>query len=123
MAIGTVRILNKHKDKYTIDDVYIGRGSILGNPFTHKDLGSTKAEVKVETRDEAIEKYREYMIHMIKTDLKFREAIVDLIHKLARGEDVKLVCFCKPKSCHGDVIKEIVEKYAKNVRIAIDTHQ
>ena len=23
--------------------------------------------------------------------------------------DVNLVCFCKPKSCHGDIIKMIIE--------------
>ncbi len=32
------------------------------------------------------------------------------IKKLSQKHDVYLVCFCAPKSCHGDVIKEIIEK-------------
>ena len=27
---------------------------------------------------------------------------------LKLGEDINLVCFCKPKACHGDVIKEYI---------------
>ena len=108
MTIGTIRILNKSKDKYTIDDTYIGRGSVLGNPYTHLPLGSTAAEIQVESREKAIEMYREYVIYKIKHDTKFRTAMIRLVGTILKGEDVNLVCYCKPKACHGDVIKDFV---------------
>jgi hypothetical protein len=115
MAIGTIRILNKSKDKYTIDDMYIGRGSILGNPYTHLPLGMTEAEVKVNTREEAIAKYREYAVYMIKHDTQFRIEMIKLVERVLNGETVNLVCFCKPQACHGDVIKDIVMHEIKRV--------
>jgi hypothetical protein len=41
-------------------DIYIGRPSKWGNPFSHKD--SDLAEYKVKTRKEAIEKYKEWIL-------------------------------------------------------------
>lgn len=108
MAIGTIRILNKHKDEYSIDDVYIGRGSVLGNPYTHLPLGQTKAEVLVLSREIAIEKYREYAVYMIKNDKAFRKAMIELVLRFLAGENINLVCYCKPKACHGDVIKDLI---------------
>lgn len=35
-------------------------GSILGNPFTHKELGKTNAIFRVRNREEAIERYSDY---------------------------------------------------------------
>lgn len=51
-------VVNKyHKKPY---DIYIGRGSKWGNPFSH--LPNTKAQFQVSTREEAIEKYREWIM-------------------------------------------------------------
>ena len=46
-------VVNKYKSEY---DVYIGRGSPWGNPFTHIKDKTTKAEFIVDTREESIEK-------------------------------------------------------------------
>ena len=54
------RVLNKHFDVITEEDVYIGRGSIYGNPYSH--LENTKATFKVATREEAVKKYEEYLL-------------------------------------------------------------
>ena len=40
-------------------DVYIGRPSKWGNPFSHKE--GTAAEFKVDSRKQAIEKFEEYL--------------------------------------------------------------
>ncbi|MCU6294794.1 DUF4326 domain-containing protein, partial [Escherichia coli] len=61
----------------------------------------TKAEFIVATREESIEKFREYIIERISNG----EVKIDDLLELA-GK--RLGCFCKPKSCHGDVLVEIV---------------
>ena len=53
-----LNVVNKrtHVTKVGTVDVYCGRGSVLGNPFSHKE--GTKATFVVESRDEAVEAYR-----------------------------------------------------------------
>lgn len=78
-------------------DVYIGRGSKWGNPFSH--MSNTKAQFKVGTREEAIEKYREWIMT--------QQHLLDSLHEL---EGKTLCCFCKPRACHGDVLVELINK-------------
>jgi hypothetical protein len=81
-------------------DVYIGRGSVWGNPYTHIKNKNTKATYIVATRKEAIEKYREYLL-----------GNEELMNKLEQLRGKTLACFCKPKSCHGDIIIELLSKH------------
>ena len=74
-------------------DIYIGRPSMWGNPFIEGRHGS---------RVQVIEKYKE---HLLKDPLLMAE-IMSLDGKV-------LGCWCKPKSCHGDVIIEVIEKKKK----------
>lgn len=92
------RVVNLYKEKY---DVYIGRGSIFGNPYTHLNLAKTKAEFQVSTREEAIEKYKKYFYEKIESDIFFKNEILKLKGKI-------LGCYCCPKSCHGDVIADFL---------------
>ena len=89
------RVVNKYKESY---DIYIGRGSKCGNPFTHIADKKTKAEFVVSSRDEAIESYRDWL-------LKQPQLLNDL-HEL-KGKTFG--CFCKPKKCHGDVLVELLK--------------
>ena len=75
-------------------DVYIGRPSKWGNPFSHKE--GTKAKYKTKTREEAIQKYVEWLI-------KQEDLLLD-IHEL-KGKI--LGCWCAPKACHGDILAEL----------------
>lgn len=77
-------------------DVYIGRGSKWGNPFSHKS--GTTAQFVVASRDEAIERYRSYIAD--------RSELMEALHEL-KGKT--LGCFCKPAGCHGDVLAELAE--------------
>lgn len=86
------RVVNKYKEKY---DVYIGRGSKWGNPFTHKPEG-TKAQYVVESRQAAIEAYREYLLNS------------PLLKDIQELKGKTLGCFCKPQACHGDVLVELI---------------
>jgi hypothetical protein len=72
-------------------DVYIGRGSRWGNPYSHK-VG-TLAEHVVESRTEAIQKFEEYLL----SNEELMASLPDLKGKT-------LGCWCKPKSCHGDIL-------------------
>lgn len=90
------RIVHCKKEKY---DVYIGRPSKWGNPFTHIQDGNTLAKFVVASRDEAVEAYREYI-----TNGEGKHLLKDL-HEL---KDKTLGCWCSPKSCHGDILSELV---------------
>ena len=93
------KVVNKYKEPY---DVYIGRGSKWGNPYSHQS--NTKAEYVVATREEAIAKYKEYLLNK-------PELLAD-IHEL---QGKTLGCFCKPKACHGDVLVELVNQLNPNM--------
>lgn len=80
--------------------VYIGRPgrglkSEWGNPFLLLP-GATEEE-----RDECLRKYERYVRDKMK-DPEFRKKLVTLKGKT-------LVCFCKPKRCHGDILAQMAE--------------
>lgn len=97
------RVLNKYRDQIPKGAIYIGRGSPWGNPYSH--LKGSKAIV-VPTRELAIDIFRTYAIARNRMKPHWLEPL--------RGKD--LVCYCKPLSCHGDVLLELLEK-------GIDTHE
>ena len=90
-------------------DIYIGRakGEIgkWGNPFTHRQDGKTLAKYVVSSREEAIEAYREWI-----TNGEGSYLMNDL-HEL---KDKVLGCWCKPLSCHGDILVELIKKKYEN---------
>lgn len=92
------RVVHCKKEAY---DVYIGRPSKWGNPFTHLNK-STRAEFLVGSRDEAIDAYEKWI-----TEGDGQYLLKDL-HEL-KGK--VLGCWCKPQRCHGDVLVKLVEKY------------
>ncbi len=83
-------------------DIYIGRPSVWGNPFTHIKDKTTKAEFIVKDRHEAVMKYLEYL-----TSGNGKHLLSHL--KELKGKT--LGCWCKPKECHGDVLKKLIEKF------------
>lgn len=80
--------------------VYIGRPSKWGNPWTHRD-GTRKGLAKyvVETREEAIAKYEEWV--------RSQPHLMSALHEL---KDKALGCWCAPLSCHGDVLVKLVRE-------------
>ena len=93
-----VSIVNKYKEPFT---VYIGRGSIWGNPYSHKD--STKAFYKVDTVEEAINSYKSHLWREIKENRITKFDLIALEHEV-------LGCYCKPKPCHGDILVKLAEE-------------
>ena len=78
-------VVNERTEEF---DVYIGRGSKWGNPFKIGPDGN---------RIEVIDKYKQW----IKTKPNLLKCLPELDGK-------RLGCFCKPQSCHGDVLAELL---------------
>lgn len=109
-----ITVVNLKNHKSTDNDVYVGRGSPLGNPYTHIKTKYTQADFIVETRYQAIEKYKEYLSEKIKLKDKSVCDELNRIWKLAKSGDINLCCYCSPKlACHGDVIKSIIQSKLK----------
>jgi len=87
------KVVHCKKEKY---DVYIGRPSKWGNPWSHKE--GTTARYKTETREEAIEKYVVWL-----------SSQEDLLADLYELKDKTLGCWCHPKACHGHVLAELAD--------------
>ena len=81
-------------------DIYIGRPSKWGNPFSHK--ADTKASIMVNSRDEAVYRYKEWIIE---GEGKY---LLEDLHEL-KGK--VLGCWCHPQLCHGDVLSELVNEH------------
>ncbi len=60
---GQIIVYNKKTESHQFDknNFYIGRGSVVGNPFTHIKDKQTLAKYIVNSRDEAISKYEELL--------------------------------------------------------------
>ncbi len=82
-------------------DVYIGRPSKWGNPFTHLH-SNTLARFKVASRLEAVTAYKAWI-----TEGDGQYLLKDL-HEL-KGKT--LGCWCKPLACHGDILIELIKQY------------
>jgi hypothetical protein len=88
------RIVNLNKEPY---DTYIGRGSKWGCPYTIIKDRPTLAKEIVESKEEALSKYKEYVL-----------ASPELMNSLDELEGKVLGCFCKPDKCHGDILLELL---------------
>jgi len=92
-----ITVVNKYKHVPTRDDVYIGRGSILGNPYSSIKDRDTKATVICDTREESVSKYRQHLKLAIEDKIIPITDELNRIYKLAKAGDVNLVCFLLPK--------------------------
>jgi hypothetical protein len=102
---------SNHPNNYPI---YRG-GSILGNPYTDKQVSKTLAVYQVRNRDEAIDRYGSYFDMQYGRNKEFTELIDEIYELYKSGEDVYLECYCGignngKKNCHGEVIAEKLQK-------------
>lgn len=93
----TTKVVHFKKEPY---DVFIGRPTIWGNPFTHLPCNHV-ADFMVETRQEAINKYREWLTNKVNNEPEFKTKLMELDGKT-------LGCWCRPQACHGDAIIEVI---------------
>lgn len=82
-----IKVVHFKKEPY---DVYIGRPSKWGNPFTIGLDGN---------REEVIKKYQNWILQQ-----------EDLLAALPELKNKVLGCWCSPKSCHGEVLMWLANK-------------
>ncbi len=82
------KVVHCRKSRY---DLYIGRPSKWGNPYVIGKDGS---------REEVIAKYEDYV--------RSRPDLITDLHEL---KCKTLGCWCKPDSCHGDVLVRLVKEF------------
>lgn len=90
------KVVNLNKEDY---DIYIGRGSKWGCPFTVIKDRPTLAKEIVGSKEEALSKYKEYVL-----------ASPELMNSLNELDGKVLGCFCKPEKCHGDILLQLLEQ-------------
>jgi hypothetical protein len=84
-------VVNRHFQEF---DVYIGRGSPLGNPYPiNVAIG--------DTREVVVARYKPWLWKEIKEGRITLEYLRSLDGK-------RLGCFCAPRLCHGDIIAQAV---------------
>lgn len=107
-----IYVYNSHNEDFTLkpNNYYIGRPSILGNPFTHNGVRTNLAKLSFKTREDAIAAYDKYFDTMYGKDDEFTKAFDEIYEHYKNGEDIYLQCFCKPLACHGDIIANKLQK-------------
>lgn len=111
----SIEIINGKKVGFIGEDkIYIGRrnscyeleASPLANIFGVRSNG----------RESSIEKYKIYLFQQV---AKGTGPVYEELLRIARlhnnGEHIKLACWCYPKPCHGDVVKQVVTWLADNI--------
>ena len=88
-----MRVVHCKRDAH---DVYIGRPSKWGNPYSH--LKGTVAEFTVASREDAIAMYEVWLMS--------QPELLAQMHEL-RGK--VLGCWCAPQVCHGDVLVRLAD--------------
>jgi len=95
-----INIVNRKT--YRGEGVYIGRPSLLGNPFRIGEHG---------TRQDVLAKYRAWLWRQIQQQNEVYRELLRLA-ELARKGDLTLICWCKQPDedggCHGDILKAAV---------------
>lgn len=103
--IEIVNLRNKNLVRDCKDGIVIrvDRASVLGNPFHMYNESE---------RDAVCDKYQVYFDKKVtdKTDVLFMNEL-RRIYKIAKNNKVYLACWCAPKRCHAETIKNFIEKY------------
>lgn len=81
--------------------VYVGRPSVLGNPFP-VTLG----------RERCIGMYEDWLRERWAARDQQRAELIRLAHQYKREGHMTLVCWCHPLPCHADVLARAIESIA-----------
>lgn len=100
----TIEIKNLRNEKPTQPyQVRIDRGhSILCNPFyMHSE----------DEREEVCRKYKDHFALQVFHNEAFTNALRELYRIAKRYGKLELFCWCAPKKCHGETIRNFLMKY------------
>lgn len=90
----SIRVVNQALDRHCVEGgsrVYVGRPSVLGNPFV-------------------IAKYTTWLDRRIRLNDRAVISELERIKSIAIRQPVELACHCMPASCHAERVSEIVRR-------------
>lgn len=85
--------------------VRVDRKSPLGNPFVMSDESQ---------RDSVCDLYEKYFRKQVKHEIQSFCNELESLLTLANERDIRLMCWCSPKRCHAETIRDWIlnnEKY------------
>lgn len=99
-----IRVVNR--SNYGGVAYYVGRPGPLANPYTH--VPNRYAKWKVATRNEAVEKYRDWLLEMLTMENETFQAFRELVETYRAFGGLVLSCWCAPLNCHANVIRDMI---------------
>jgi hypothetical protein len=107
MEIFIMDITVRNKNNWSGEGIYVGRGSPLGNPYKLTNE---------EDRSIVIERYGAMLKRAIqKRDPHIISALHNIEAYLQEHGKCNLICYCSPKPCHADIIKQVlINKFRVN---------
>jgi hypothetical protein len=99
-----IQVVNMSKiKKLSPGDVYIGRYNarygLVASPFANPFPITASQD-----RDVVLEKYDEYIRGRISREMPLK------IHLISLADADRLVCWCAPLPCHGDILVKIMKE-------------
>jgi hypothetical protein len=92
--------LRNHKPIHEYD-IIVDRRNILGNPFYMKDESQ---------RHQVCVNYANWLIDNKEKDKIYKE-LLRLVNIYSKYNKLRLFCWCAPKQCHAEIIKEWILDY------------
>ena len=94
--MGPITIVNQHHSASV--GVYVGRPTLLGNPYHVQRYG----------RAQAMQRYRVWLRRQWQVGGAVKAALLDLARAYQAQGALTLRCWCAPRPCHAAVIREAV---------------
>jgi len=100
-GVKEIQIVNRHdgKAKPGVHRVSVSRPGPLGNPFIIGEHGN---------REQVIKLYDEHFRKSVYTPCALSEAFARLVEYMMTECYIELECFCAPKACHAEIIREAI---------------
>jgi hypothetical protein len=97
-----IRIVNEND--FDGEGIYVGRPSVLGNPFVIGKDGN---------RSQVIKKYIVWLRMQCESRGPVKRELMKLARMYRKKGKLTLVCWCAPKACHADVLKKVIMSLVK----------
>ena len=101
----TIKNLRNAKPKYEFD-VRVDRESILGNPFHMKDESQ---------REIVCKKYAIHFENELANNQEFKKELDRLALLYKTHGKLNLFCWCSPKQCHAEIIRDYIIKLEREL--------
>lgn len=111
ISVHNVKAGNFQEDRHAI---YIGRAfnSTYYPTFEASPLGNPFRVIEESQRGQVIRQYHEWLRAKWTAKGEEYQELLKLAIRHHLGETLHLYCWCHPHACHGDVVKDAVEKIA-----------